>query len=96
MRSSPHACLLLDVREEDEWAVARIEGSRLVPMSQLGERLDELAAFRDQPIVVLCHHGIRSLNVTHALRHRGFAKTQSMAGGIDRWSQIVDSSVPRY
>jgi rhodanese-related sulfurtransferase len=96
MREGQQPFLLLDVREEDEYAVARIEGSRLIPMSQLGDRLDELNDYRNEPIVVHCHHGIRSLNVTHALRNRGFAKSQSMAGGIDRWSLVVDPSVPRY
>lgn len=93
-RSEP--LLLLDVREEDEYATARIEGSRLIPMSQLGQRLEELDDYRDTLIVVHCHHGIRSLQVTHALRHHGFPKVQSMSGGIDQWSLHVDPDVPRY
>ena len=88
--------LLLDVREEDEYATARIEGSKLIPMSQLGNRAGELDAYRETLIVVHCHHGIRSLQVTHALRNHGFAKVQSMSGGIDQWSLLVDPEVPRY
>ena len=88
--------LLLDVREEDEHATARIEGSRLIPMSQLGQRVGELDGYRDTLIVVHCHHGIRSLQVTHALRNHGFSQVQSMSGGIDQWSLEVDPSVPRY
>ena len=88
--------LLLDVREEVEYATARIESSRLIPLSELGERLEELEPHRCDSIVVYCHHGVRSLQVTQALRGAGFANVQSMAGGIDRWSLQVDASVPRY
>lgn len=88
--------LLLDVRETSEYEVARIEGSRLIPMSELGERLSELEDCRDRRIVVHCHHGVRSLQVTHALRQAGFDQTQSMAGGIDQWSEQIDPDVPKY
>jgi rhodanese-related sulfurtransferase len=50
----------------------------------------------DAPIVVLCHHGARSLSVTMWLREQGFEKAQSLAGGIDHWSRVIDPSVPRY
>ena len=88
--------LLLDVREPNEHEVAKIDGSRLIPMTELGARVSELEPYRDRPIVVHCHHGIRSLQVTHALLGHGFVKVQSMAGGIDQWSQLVDPNVPRY
>ena len=88
--------LLLDVREEVEFATARIESSRLIPMSELGERVEELEPHRRDLIIVYCHHGVRSLQVTQALRNAGFDKVQSMAGGIDQWSVRVDASVPRY
>jgi len=88
--------LLLDCREPDEYAVAKIAGSTLIPMSQLAERVGELAAHKDSEIVVHCHHGGRSLRVTHWLRNQGFARVSNLTGGIDAWSQQVDSSVPRY
>jgi rhodanese-related sulfurtransferase len=88
--------VLIDCREPDEHALARIEGARLVPMSELASRLDELAAFRDQPLVVHCHHGGRSLTVARWLREQGFAQVQSMSGGIDAWSQTIDPAIPRY
>jgi adenylyltransferase/sulfurtransferase len=87
---------LLDCREPDEYAVARIEGSTLIPMSQLVERVGELAAQRDREIVVYCHHGGRSLRVTHWLRGQGFVRVSSLSGGIDAWSQQIDPAVPRY
>jgi rhodanese-related sulfurtransferase len=88
--------LLLDCREVDEHALSNIRGSRLVPMSQMMDRAAELAPFRDFAIAVHCHHGGRSLKVAQWLRGQGFPKAQSMAGGIDRWSQEIDPAVPRY
>ena len=58
------------------------------------QRLDTLA--EETPLVVFCHHGVRSLNVVHWLREQGVAACQSMAGGIDRWSLEIDPGVPRY
>jgi len=88
--------LLLDCREQDEYAVAKIDGATLLPMSELMVRVGELAAHRDGEIVVHCHHGGRSLRVVNWLREQGFAKAQSMAGGIDRWAESIDTAVPRY
>jgi rhodanese-related sulfurtransferase len=88
--------LLLDCRTAEEHAIAKIEGSVLIPMQEIGERLAELEPWREKPIIVHCHHGVRSLRVTHFLRERGFSQAQSMKGGIDAWSVEVDPSVPRY
>lgn len=88
--------LLLDCREEDEYAVARIPQAKLLPMSQLAQRVGELHAERQRRIVVHCHHGGRSLRVAQWLRLQGFPLAQSMAGGIDRWAETIDPSVPRY
>ncbi|TWT95657.1 rhodanese-like domain-containing protein [Neorhodopirellula pilleata] len=96
MRKAGDDFILLDVREKDEYDATRIEGSRLIPMSVLGRRLDELQSHKDDHIVVHCHHGGRSLQVTHALREAGFSNVQNMAGGIDAWSLEIDPSVPRY
>ena len=87
---------LLDCREPEEHAIAHIGAARLMPMNQLPERLEELAAYREAPLVVHCHHGGRSLKVARWLRSQGFAHAQSMAGGIDQWSQEIDPAVPRY
>ncbi|MEM6469949.1 MAG: rhodanese-like domain-containing protein [Planctomycetota bacterium] len=88
--------LLLDVRQPEEFAAAKIEGSVLIPMGELGERLTELGDDHDRHIVVHCHHGGRSMQVTQALRGQGYANVQNMEGGIDQWSEQVDPSVPRY
>ena len=85
--------VLLDVREPWEFALARIEGSRLIPMGELPERISELDPAAET--VVICHHGARSAYVTRALEQAGFARVLNLEGGLDAYSQI-DGSVPRY
>ncbi len=85
--------VLLDVREPWEFELARIEGSRLIPMARLEERLTELDP--EAETVVICHHGNRSSYVTRALRRAGFEKVLNLEGGLDAYS-FVDESVPTY
>lgn len=93
--SQPSPPLLLDVREKWEFETAHISGSLLMPMGDVPSRAhSELDP--DEPVVVLCHHGMRSLNVTMWLRAQGFEHVQSLAGGIDGWSRLIDPAVPRY
>lgn len=99
LRSSPGvvgaAPLLLDVREPWEFAMASLENSILMPMGEVRSRAyTELDP--DAHIVVLCHHGQRSLSVAMWLRREGFERAQSLAGGIEQWSRSIDPSVPRY
>ena len=93
--SSEDPPLLLDVREPWEYATAHIEPSTLIPMNDIPGRahqeLDEEA-----PILVLCHHGARSLSVANWLRQQGFEKAQSISGGIDAWTRQIDPTVPLY
>lgn len=86
---------LIDVREPWEFATARIEGSVAMPMGDVPSRAHQELDPEDH-IVVVCHHGVRSMNVTVWLRQQGFEKAQSMRGGIDAWSRRVDGSVPLY
>ena len=88
--------VLLDCREEQEYETARIDGARLIPMSEMQDRVAELNELQGQEIIVHCHHGMRSLQVTHWLRQQGFDRVFSMAGGIDRWSEVIDPDVARY
>ncbi len=88
--------LLLDVREPDEVATARIEGSRLLPLGELEARMDELESWRQRRIVVHCHTGARSARACQALRAAGFRDVVNLAGGIEAWSLTVDAAVPRY
>ena len=96
-RKAGELMCLIDVREDMEWQVCRIEGASLVPMNTVPARLQELDAQADvTPLIVYCHHGVRSLNVVHWLRRNGVENCQSMRGGIDLWSLDIDPSVPRY
>jgi adenylyltransferase/sulfurtransferase len=84
---------LLDVREPWEFELARIEGSRLIPMGELAERIPELDPARET--VVICHHGSRSAYVTRALQRAGFREVLNLEGGVDAYAD-VEGSVPRY
>ncbi len=89
--------VLIDVREPNEFQLARIPCAELIPMRTVPAELSRLDAQADQaPLIVFCHHGVRSLNVVHWLREQGVGACQSMAGGIDRWSLEIDPLVPRY
>ena len=89
------ALTLLDVREPWEFEIAHIAGGKLVPMGDVPSRAHQELDPEDH-IVVVCHHGVRSMNVTVWLRRQGFEKAQSMRGGIDAWSRQVDGKVPTY
>lgn len=86
--------LLLDCREPEEWALARVEGATLIPMGDIPARLSELDPERET--IVMCHHGVRSMAVASWLAGQDFERVYNMLGGIDLWSQLVDESVPRY
>ena len=86
---------LIDVREPWEYATAHVEGSELIPMGEFAARANQ-ELDPDDRLLVMCHHGARSLSVTNWLRQQGFDAAQSVAGGIDAWSNRVDPKVPRY
>jgi len=86
---------LIDVREPWEYATTRIEGSLPMPMGDVPSRAQQ-ELDPDERLLVVCHHGIRSMNVTVWLRNQGFEQAQSVRGGIDAWSVEVDPTVPRY
>jgi rhodanese-related sulfurtransferase len=86
---------LIDVREPWEFETTRVDGSLPMPMGEVAARAhQELEP--DERLVVLCHHGIRSMNVAVWLRGQGFEQAQSVRGGIDAWSVEVDPTVKRY
>lgn len=96
LREAGQEFVLLDVREPREIAAASIDGAVVVPMGEIKSRLSELEEHAEQKIVVMCHHGARSMQVTAFLRQNEFEDVSSMAGGIDLWSRDIDPSVPRY
>src|ERR1700739_1018454 len=86
---------LLDVREPWEFETAKIASAKLMPMGEVPSRAHQELDPEDH-IVVVCHHAVRSMNVTAWLRQQGFEKAQSLRGGIDAWSRRVDGKVPLY
>lgn len=89
------AFTLLDVREPWEFETANIGSAKLIPMGDIPSRAHQELDPEDH-IIVLCHRGVRSMNVTVWLRQQGFENVQSMRGGIDAWSRRVDPKVPVY
>jgi rhodanese-related sulfurtransferase len=86
---------LIDVREPFEHERARLDAAELIPMRTVPQHLEALRG-ESRPVVVMCHHGMRSLQVVNWLREQGVADCRSMAGGIDRWSVEIDPALPRY
>ena len=84
----------LDVREDCELIICRIEGALHIPMGEIPQRYQALP--KEHPIIVFCHHGMRSANVQQYLEARGFENLINMSGGIHAWSSEVDPEVPTY
>lgn len=86
--------VLVDVREEWEYSLAKLDGSILIPLGTLPQSLARLT--RDSEIIAICHHGMRSADATNFLLQQGFSNVKNLVGGIDAWSTQVDGTVPRY
>ena len=93
---TPDAPRLLDVRQVEEHELVALPDSRLVPLGELFQRAPELADWKDEEIVVYCHHGMRSLRAIAIMESLGFTRLATLTGGIDAWSTQVDRSLPRY
>lgn len=88
------APLLLDVREPWEIAICALPGSTNIPMGEIPSRASELPT--DREVVVVCHHGVRSLRVAHYLAERGYTRIYNLTGGVDAWANDVDPDFPVY
>jgi len=94
LRDADQPHFVLDVREPWEVAICAFEGSLNVPMRELPTRLPELP--RDRPLIVVCHHGMRSYQAAAWLRRNGFGNAVNLAGGIDAWARAIDPAMPSY
>jgi rhodanese-related sulfurtransferase len=88
------APLLLDVREPWEYETCHLEGARLMPMNTVTARQQELEP--EQPVVCICHHGARSMQVAAFLERQGFKNVTNLTGGMHAWALQVDTSMPTY
>jgi len=86
--------VLIDVREPWEFAICHIEGSKLIPMREIPNVLDQLD--QDQETIVICHTGVRSLRVCYYLMNEGFDKVANLSGGVHAWATSVDPNMPTY
>jgi adenylyltransferase/sulfurtransferase len=86
--------ILVDVREPHEWEIAHIDGARLIPLSQLPNRINELDGHAE--IVTYCHKGSRSMKALEILRGAGHSRVRSLAGGIDAWAARIEPGMARY
>lgn len=93
-RAAGEEFVLLDVREPQELAICAVENHLHIPMQQIPMRVAELP--QDKPIVVMCHHGGRSMQVTMFLRQQGLDNVTNLAGGIDQWAVRIDPDLARY
>ena len=94
LRENHPEAVFLDVREDSELAICRIEGALHIPMGEIPERHTALP--KDVPLVVLCHHGMRSMNVIQFLAAKGFENTFNLSGGIHAWASDVDPAMRSY
>ncbi|HKU46116.1 MAG TPA: rhodanese-like domain-containing protein [Burkholderiales bacterium] len=85
---------LVDVREAWEFERARIDGAQLVPMREVAGRLAEINPAK--PVVAICHHGGRSMQIALFLEKAGYNNVHNLVGGVDAWSRSVDPAVPIY
>jgi len=90
--------VLIDVREEYEWDICKIKGAKLIPLSQImnGNIGDIESIERDRKIVLHCHTGARSAEALQIFKNKGFKNLKNLVGGIDAWSNEIDSEVPVY
>ena len=85
---------LIDVREPMEFQFAKLPGAELKPLGQINEWIKSLN--KDEEIIMLCHHGMRSMQACQYLNAFGFTNLKNLSGGIDAWTMEIDSTVPRY
>lgn len=91
--------LVVDVRTQPEWDAVHIPGTDLIPLNEIATRADEVEPMPGQQVLLLCHHGRRSLDAMNVLRATGraeLANAKSIAGGIEAWALEADATVARY
>jgi adenylyltransferase/sulfurtransferase len=94
MRDRGDRIILVDVRESHEWRISDLADSVKIPLGTLPQSLDKLS--KDDEIVVYCRTGARSGNAVQFLLGHGYGRAKNLAGGINRWAEAVDPSLPKY
>jgi rhodanese-related sulfurtransferase len=94
MRGAATMHTLLDVRERPELEICQIRGTLNIAMGEIPARINELP--KEWPLVVMCHHGVRSRMIVGLLRQAGFTNAVNLEGGIDAWARQIDTAMARY
>jgi rhodanese-related sulfurtransferase len=94
MQNPSSKTVFLDVREAPELAICRIEGAQHVAMSELATQFAAIP--QDRPVIVFCHHGMRSRQVIQFLQSQGYDKLINLEGGIHAWAQEVEPTMATY
>lgn len=89
-----NGAVLVDVRDQNEWDICNIEGAELMPLGEFDTHMSKLNP--DDDIYLYCYKGTRSMTALKKLHEQGFKNIKSLNGGIDRWAEVVDTSMPRY
>jgi adenylyltransferase/sulfurtransferase len=92
----PKSFRLIDVREDDEYAICHIDGAELLPISRFVEDSPQRLTNKDAHLVIYCHHGMRSNNAAMWLRSHGYSNVSNLNGGIDAWAERIDPEMNRY
>ena len=93
-QAAPNPALIIDVREPHEIAICQVPGAQTIPMRKIAASLEAIP--RDRHVLVLCHHGMRSMAVTQFLRAQGYPSVSNIAGGINAWAEQLDPAMARY
>lgn len=94
LKADENKLMLLDVREPWEFDICSIDMSKNIPMNQVPSVLDDLD--KTQAVAVICHHGMRSLQIAQFLETNGFEQVFNLQGGIHAWAEQIDADMPRY
>lgn len=95
-RPGPRDFRLIDVREQDEFDICRLDWAELIPLSQFAEQAPLRLVDKDKPIVVYCHHGMRSQHAAEWLKNLGYENVYNLTGGIEAWADRVEPGMRRY
>jgi adenylyltransferase/sulfurtransferase len=95
-RPGPRKFRLIDVREEDEFQICRLEWAELIPLAQVPEQAPRRLVDKDRTIIVYCHHGMRSQRACDWLRRAGYEQVFNLTGGIEAWADRVEPTMRRY
>ena len=95
-KKADHPFRLVDVRELDEYDFCKIRHSELIPLSQFADLAPQQLSDKSTPMVIYCHHGMRSQRASDWLESKGYQQVYNLSGGIHEWAEQMEPEMPRY